>query len=138
MEKSRMFPTYGEITVFSHLWRNHGFSKHDVMWRNPEFFPLMEKSRIFPTFGEIPVFHTFTEFRAFFKTSVILKNSPFKVRFRIPYKNSVCFPKIPRSENYRCYKFRGFSPKKFRVLQNSPVFIFFKSLKTLEKPCIFV
>ena len=123
-ENHTFFTLCEKITVFfkNTLFQNHGF------------FTLLEKSRFFHTFGEITVFshlvrksrffHTFTEFRAFFKTSVFLKNSPFKVRFRIPYKNSVCFAKIPRSENYRCYKFRGFSPEN-SVFYKIPRFSYF-------------
>ena len=65
----------------------------------------------------------FAEFRAFFQNFRVFKKFPVQSSSRIPHKNSVFFQKIPRSENYRLYKFRVFF-KKFRVLQNSPVFRF--------------
>ena len=71
------------------------------------------------------IFHTFTEFRAFFKTSVFLKNSPFKVHFRIPHKNSVFFQNFPVQKKVDFYKFRVFL-KKFRVFTKFPGFQIFK------------
>ena len=102
-----------------HFWRNSCIFQKHVLLRNS------------------CIFHTFTEFRAFFKTSVFLKNSPFKVHFRIPRKNSVFFQNFPRSENYRLYKFRVFL-KKFRVFTKFPGFIFFKSLKNTRKNHLFL
>ena len=106
--KSRFFHTFfGEITGFSHFWRNHGFCT------------LCEKITVFSHFYRIPCF--FQNFRVFKKIP------SFKVRFRIPHKNSVCFSKIPRSESYRCYKFRGFSPEN-SVFYKIPRFSYFLNL----------
>ena len=67
-------------------------------WTNPEF--CMDKSQILH--GQIPDFAwpnprfcTLWGIPCYFKTSVFLKNSPFKVHFTIPYKNSVLFLKFP-------------------------------------------
>ena len=67
-------------------------------WTNPKFY--MDKSLILH--GQIPKFAwtnprfcTLWGIPCYFKTSVFLKNSPFKVHFTIPYKNSVLFLKFP-------------------------------------------
>ena len=79
----------------------------------------------FSKFSRIKNTYFFFKIPCFSKLPCFLKNSPFKVHFRIPQKNSVFFSKIPRSENYRLYKFRVFS-KKFRVYKIPRVYIFLK------------
>ena len=63
---------------------------------------FLEKFTRFSHFYRIPYF--FQNFRVF-------KKFPVQSSSRIPHKNSVFFPKIPRLENYRLYKFRVFSEK---------------------------
>ena len=104
--KSRIFPTFGQIP--NSAWTNPEFcmDKSRILhgqisnsaWTNPEF--CMDKSRILH--GQIPNsawtnprFCTLWGIPCYFKTSVFLKNSPFKVHFTIPYKNSVLFLKFP-------------------------------------------
>ena len=113
--------------VFHTLEKFMHFSKYDVILEIHAFFTLWRNSCIF---------HTFTEFRAFFKTSVFLKNSPFKVHLEFLTKIPCFFQKFPVQKTID-FTNSVFIPKKFRVLQNSPVFIFFKSLKTLEKTMYF-
>ena len=96
LQKSHFFSkitTFTKITLFSKITLFHSMRKITR-------FYSMRKITLFHSMGKIPLFPTFMEFHVIFKTSVFLKNSPFKVHFRIPYKNSVLFLKIPHSENY--------------------------------------
>ena len=82
------------------------------------------------------IFHTFIAFRAFFKTSVFLKIPRSKFISNSSQKFRV-FSKLPRSENYRLYKFRVFF-KEFRVFTKFPGFQIFKSLKNTRKNHLFL
>ena len=104
---------------FMHFCEIHAF------WTNSCF---LEKFMHFSHFYRIPCF--FQNFRVF-------KKFPVQSSSRIPHKNSVFFPKIPRSGNYRLYKFRGFL-KKFRVFTKFPGFQIFKSLKNTRKNHVFL
>ena len=102
------------------------FFKNYALFKFMHFFKFIHFSNscIFQNSRELKI-RTFFKIPCFSKLPCFLKNSPFKVHFRIPQKNSVFFSKIPRSENYRLYKFRVFS-KKFRVYKIPRVYIFLK------------
>ena len=76
----------------------------------------------FSKFSRIKNYVLFAEFRAFSKLPCF-KNSPFKVHFRIPQKTSVFFRDFPVQKTID-FTNSVFFIKKFRVLQNSPVFRF--------------
>ena len=121
----------------SRFFQKHAFfPKDDVVGENPTFSQYGENHAFFTLWRKSRFFHTFTEFRTFFKTSVFLKNSPFKVHLKFLTKIPCFFQKFPIQKTIDVTNSVVF-PKKFRVLQNSPVFIFFKSLKTLEKNMYF-
>ena len=88
---------------------------------------FLEKFTRFSHFYRIPYF--FQNFRVF-------KKFPVQSSSRIPDKNSVFFPKIPRLENYRLYKFRVFS-EKIPCFTKFPGFQIFKSLKNTRKTMYF-
>ena len=154
--KSQIFPIFGEIPNFSHFWRNPSFFKipnfltfgeipnisHFGEIPNISHFgeiPNISHFGEIPNishFGEIPVLSHFYRIPCIFQNFRVFKKFPVQSSFRIPYKNSVFFPKIPVQKTIDVTN-SVFFPQKFRVLQNSPVFIFFKSLKTLEKTMYF-
>ena len=121
-------------TVFAHIGEIPNLSN---FWRNPKFIQLLEKSRIYPNFGEIPNFSHFWRIPCIFQNFRVFKKFPVQSSFRIPYKNSALFSKIPHSENYRCYKFRGFS-QKIPCFTKFPGFHSFKSLENTRKNRVFL
>ena len=132
LEKIPLFQNYGFFT----LWRKSHFFKITVFSHFGEN-PTFSKLRFFHTFGEITVFSHFYRIPCFFQNFRVFKKIPrskfiwnSSQKFRLFFKNSP-FRKLSMLQ------IPWFSPKKFRVLQNSPVFIFFKSLKTLEKTMYF-
>ena len=82
-------------------------------------------------------FSHFYRIPCLFQNFRVLKNSPFKVRLEFPRKIPCFFQNFPIQKTMDITN-SVFFQKKFRVLQNSPVFIFFKSLKnTRKKPMYF-
>ena len=82
-------------------------------------------------------FSHFYRIPCFFQNFRVFKTFPVQSSSRIPHKNSVLFSKIPHSENYRCYKFRVFSPK-IPCFTKFPGFQIFKSLKNTRKNHVFL
>ena len=119
VQPSKKYITFGE----NHAFFPNMTSFEKFMRFSPDI-PSFEKFTRFSHIGRNScIFHTFTEFRAFFKTSVFLKNSPFKVRQEFPRKIPCYFQKFPIQKTIDVTN-SVFFPQKFRVLQNSPVFIF--------------
>ena len=115
---------YFKITNFSKItvFQKYVIFKITVFSKTRYF-----KITVFAHIGEITVFAHFYRIPCFFQNFRVFKKFPVQSSLGIPYKNSVCFPKIPRSENYRCYKFRGFFSKN-SVFYKIPRFSYFLNL----------
>ena len=127
MQNPGIFPfyTYGtnvKLRTFKILYFQKYVFSNSCTFQKIRTFKFMHFSKL-RTF-KITYFQKyvlFAEFRVFKK--IPRKNSPFQSSSRIPQKNSVFFKKFPVQKKF-IFTNSVFFQKKFRVLQNSPVFRF--------------